>query len=315
VSRGQQSAPTPPRAFLEDLDAIPFPAWDLVDVERYRNAWSEAHGRLSWNVVTSRGCPYRCNWCAKPTFGTRYAQRSPGNVAEELRYLKETVRPEHVWFADDIFGLTASWIEAFAREVNARDARIPFTMQSRVNLMRPDVVAALADAGAEEVWLGVESGSQEILDAMDKGTKLDQIRLATRTLRAHGIRSCWFIQLGYLGEDWEDVLQTRDLIREGRPDDIGVSVSYPLPGTEFYEIVKRQLGAKTNWDDSDDLAMLFHGTYETRFYKMIRSLLHDEVDAGPEIDPAAQQQFDDRWADIERTEWQYRTVKASAASA
>jgi anaerobic magnesium-protoporphyrin IX monomethyl ester cyclase len=314
-SRGRRFGPTVPRPFLEDLDAIPFPAWDLVDVERYRKAWQEAHGRLSWNVVTSRGCPYRCNWCAKPTFGTRYAQRSPGNVAEELRHLKETVRPEHLWFADDIFGLTAPWIEAFAREVNARDARIPFTMQSRVNLMRPNVVAALADAGAEEVWLGVESGSQEILDAMEKGTKLEQIRLATRTLKAHGIRSCWFIQLGYLGENWEDILLTRDLIREERPDDIGVSVSYPLPGTEFYEIVKRQLGVKTNWDDSDDLAMLFHGTYETPFYKTIRRLLHDEVDAGPTIDPAVQQHFDDRWADIARTEWQCRTVKTAAASA
>jgi anaerobic magnesium-protoporphyrin IX monomethyl ester cyclase len=297
------------RGFIENLDAVPLPAWDLVEVEHYRQAWRDAHGRLSWNVVTSRGCPYRCNWCAKPVFGTRYAQRSPGNVAEELRHLKTAVRPDHIWFADDIFGLTADWIEAFAGEVNDRDARIPFTMQSRVNLMRPNVVAALAEAGAEEVWLGVESGSQAILAAMDKGTNLEQIRLATRALKANGIRSCWFIQLGYLGETWEDILQTRNLIREERPDDIGVSVSYPLPGTEFYDTVQREIGAKTNWDDSDDLAMLFHGTYETGFYKTIRRVLHDEVDVGAAIDPATQRRFDDRWAELQRTELQHRSVK------
>ena len=167
---------TAPRPFVHDLDALPFPAWDLVDQAKYRAAWTEAHGRLSWNVVTTRGCPYRCNWCAKPLYGTRYAQRSPGNVAEEMARLKETVRPDHVWFADDIFGLSHRWIERFADELGERDAVIPFTMQSRVDLMTPSAVEALARAGAEEVWMGVESGAQKILDAMDKGTTIAQVR-------------------------------------------------------------------------------------------------------------------------------------------
>ena len=222
------------RPFMRNLDALAFPAWDLVDIEGYRRAWKDAHGRLSWNMVTSRGCPYKCNWCAKPLFGTRYAQRRPADVAEEMRQLLVDVAPDHVWFADDIFGLTATWIQSFAEEVQARDARIPFMMQSRPNLMKPPVVAALADAGAEEVWLGAESGSQQILDAMDKGTTIDQIRTATRNLKASGIRTCWFIQLGYPGEEWEDIILTREIIRAERPDDIGVSVSYPLPGTKFF---------------------------------------------------------------------------------
>lgn len=298
---------TDPRPFIRDLDSLPFPAWDLVDVQRYRRAWTAAHGRLSWNLVTSRGCPYRCNWCAKPLFGTRYAQRSAANVVTELRRLKGAVNPDHIWFADDIFGLTSSWIEEFARQVIDQDASIPFTMQSRVNLMKPGVVAALARAGAEEVWLGVESGSQRILDAMDKGTKVEQIRLATRALKAHGIRSCWFIQLGYVGETWEDVLLTRDLIRDERPDDIGVSVAYPLPGTGFYDQVKRQLGPKTNWTDSGDLAMMFQGTYVTPFYKAVRSLLHAEVDASPTARPGTRRRFDDQWARLEREEPAYRS--------
>ncbi|HYW13563.1 MAG TPA: radical SAM protein [Longimicrobium sp.] len=284
---------TAPRAAVRDLDALPLPAWDLVDAEAYRRAWTGAHGRLSWNVVTSRGCPYGCNWCAKPLFGRRYDQRSPGDVAAEIRLLKETVAPDHLWFADDIFGLTAEWIQAFADEVARLDARTPFMMQTRVNLMRPATVAALAAAGAEEVWLGVESGSQKILDAMEKGSRVDQVRTATRTLKAHGIRACWFIQLGYLGEDWDDVLLTRDLVREERPDDIGVSVSYPLPGTKFHAAVQAQMGAKQNWSDTDDLAMLFHGTFSTAFYKQLRDVLHRE--ARPDADRAA---LDLRWAEL-----------------
>lgn len=281
------------RPAVRDVDALPLPAWDLVDAEAYRRAWTGAHGRLSWNVVTSRGCPYGCNWCAKPLFGRRYDQRSPRNAALEIRRLRDTVAPDHLWFADDIFGLTAEWIQAFADEVARLDARTPFTIQTRVNLMRPATVAALAAAGAEEVWLGVESGSQRILDAMDKGTRIDQVRTATRTLKQHGIRACWFIQLGYLGEEWDDVLMTRDLVREERPDDIGVSVAYPLPGTRFHAKVQAQLGAKQNWADTDDLAMLFHGTFGTAFYKQLRDVLHRE--ARPDADRAA---LDLRWAEL-----------------
>jgi anaerobic magnesium-protoporphyrin IX monomethyl ester cyclase len=171
---------TRPRERTRELDSLPFPAVDLVDAERYRAAWTGAHGRLSWNMVTSRGCPYRCNWCAKPIFGKLYAQRSPATVASELQHLRQTVAPDHIWFADDIFGLTAPWIEGFAREVTARGARTPFMMQSRANLMTPATVAALRRAGAEEVWMGVESGSQRVLDAMDKGTSIAQVRSATR---------------------------------------------------------------------------------------------------------------------------------------
>jgi anaerobic magnesium-protoporphyrin IX monomethyl ester cyclase len=294
---------TPPRPFVSDLDVLPFPAWDLVDVARYRAAWTAAHGRLSWNVVTTRGCPFRCNWCAKPLYGMRYAQRSAGNVAAELAALQDAVAPDHLWFADDIFGLTPRWIERFAEEVAARGVRIPFTMQSRVDLMTRSGVEALAAAGCEEVWLGVESGSQKILDAMDKGTRVEQIRRATRLLREHGIRAAWFLQLGYPGEEWTDLLLTRGLLRSEQPDDIGVSVAYPLPGTAFYERVRKQLSAKQNWRDSDDLAVLFEGTYTGPFYRRIRDLLHAEalVLRGFRSNLSAAE-IDDGWADLGQRE-------------
>ncbi|MEO6866342.1 MAG: radical SAM protein [Gemmatimonadaceae bacterium] len=301
---------TPRRPNARDLDTFPLPAWDLVDVGSYESAWRGAHGQFSWNVVTSRGCPYGCNWCAKPIFGRRYAQRSPGAVAQELRSLKDAVNPDHVWFADDIFGLTAAWVMDFAREVKLLDARIPFMMQSRANLMTPDVVAALAAAGAEEVWLGVESGSQRILNAMDKGTTVEEVRSATRALKTHGIRACWFIQLGYPSETWEDVVMTRDVIRDEQPDDIGVSVAYPLPGTKFYESVRSRLGAQQNWEHTGELAMLFQGTYTTPFYRLLRDALHQQGRTRTGHDSVS---MDAVWDTLANTEAQYRSPQPLVA--
>ncbi len=303
--RGGATHGVPPHP-VRDLDSLPFPAWDLVDVESYRRAWLAAHGLFSWNMVTSRGCPFGCNWCAKPIFGRRYTQRSADCVAHEMQRLKAEVRPDHIWFADDIFGLTAPWILSFADAVAKRDARIPFMMQSRADLMRPGVVSALAAAGAEEVWMGVESGSQHVLDAMEKGTTVDEVRSATRELKRHGIRACWFLQLGYPSETWEDLLSTRDLVRDERPDDIGVSVAYPLPGTKFHAMVRAQLGQRQNWQHTDDLAMLVQGTYTTDFYRLLRDALHTEVRTGTADDA--------RWTAFARDEWAHRSAQARASA-
>ncbi|MFI5238536.1 MAG: B12-binding domain-containing radical SAM protein [Gemmatimonadales bacterium] len=301
---------TPRRHGIRDLDSLPLPAWDLIDADAYASAWRAMHGRFSWNVVTSRGCPFGCNWCAKPIFGRRYAQRSPASVAEELRQLKDTINPDHVWFADDIFGLTAGWVLDFAREVRIRDARIPFMMQSRANLMTPVVVSALAAAGAEEVWMGVESGSQRILNAMDKGTTVDEVRVATRALKAHGIRACWFIQLGYPSEMWEDVEMTRNVIRDERPDDIGVSVAYPLPGTKFHDSVRKGLGIQQNWEHTGELAMLFQGTYTTAFYRQLRDALHDQGRSRSAQDAVS---MDATWDRLAHTEALYRSPRPLVA--
>jgi anaerobic magnesium-protoporphyrin IX monomethyl ester cyclase len=294
-------------ASIGSIDELPLPAWDLVDVPRYREAWLHAHGRFSWNIVASRGCPFGCNWCAKPIFGRRYVQRSPECVADEMARLRDEVAPDHLWFADDIFGLTPRWILQFSDAVAARRARIPFMIQCRADLLRPVTAAALARAGAEEVWIGVESGSQSILDAMEKGTTVQEIRSATRALKAHGIRACWFLQLGYPSESWEDLLATRDLLREEQPHDIGVSVAYPLPGTKFYQRVQAELGERRNWQHTDDLAMLFKGTYTTAFYRRVRDALHRE---------ARHQRADDSlWHDLARDEASHRSTEPLVAVA
>ena len=258
---------TEQRELMRDLDRLPFPSRDLIDISQYRTAWKAAHGYFSLNIVASRGCPYRCNWCAKPIYGDSFSVRSPALVAEEMRQLKYEFGAERLWFADDIFGLRPKWVRQLADEVQKLDAAIPFKMQSRVDLMTPDTVQALRRAGCAEVWLGAESGSQKILDAMEKGTRVDQIAKARENLRRAGIRACYFLQFGYPGETWKDIQNTIKLLRDTRPDDIGVSVSYPLPGTKFFDRVQAQLGAKTNWSDSEDLDIMFQGAYTNEFYR------------------------------------------------
>ncbi|MEW5974615.1 MAG: radical SAM protein [Acidobacteriota bacterium] len=276
--RSGQLIRTSVRKLMPNLDALPFPAWDLVDMPTYRKLWNEAHGFFSLNLVSSRGCPYHCNWCAKPIYGTSYNCRSPENVAREMRFLKDRYAPDHLWFADDIFALRPAWTDQFASAVKNLDAAIPFKMQSRVDLITPATAQALGAAGCVEVWMGAESGSQKILNAMEKGTKVGQISQATQALKSAGIRACYFLQFGYPGETWSDIQATIQLVRQTQPHDVGISVAYPLPGTRFYEMVHEQLTGKTNWDDSEDLAMLFHGTYSKEFYGALHDALHFEVD-------------------------------------
>ncbi len=270
---------TPRRALMRDLDQLPFPSRDLIDLDQYRRAWKTAHGFLSLNIVASRGCPYRCNWCAKPIYGDSFSVRSPQSIAEEMRHLKHELGVEHLWFADDIFGLRPKWLRELAVEVEKRAAAIPFKMQTRVDLMTQENVRALRRAGCAEAWMGVESGSQKILDAMDKGTRVEQVAKARENLRHQGIRACYFLQFGYPGETWQDIQSTIKLVRDTRPDDIGISVSYPLPGTKFYDRVQAQLGAKTNWSDSEDMAMMFQGAYSNEFYRALHDALHAQVDS------------------------------------
>jgi anaerobic magnesium-protoporphyrin IX monomethyl ester cyclase len=258
---------------------LSLPARDLIDMEPYRKAWVNAHGYFSANMVSSRGCPYRCNWCAKPISGNKFHLRPAAAVAEEMRLLKVSAGVQHVWFGDDVFALDRHWVKRFAEEIRRRDAAVPFKIQSRADLMIETTVQDLKAAGCAEVWMGVESGSQAVLNAMDKGLTLSSVRSARRLLKEARIRACYFLQLGYPGETWTELQETIDLVRETRPDDIGISFSYPLPGTVFYDHVQAQLGQKRNWTDSDDLCIMFTAAYTTDFYRAVRDALHAEVDA------------------------------------
>jgi anaerobic magnesium-protoporphyrin IX monomethyl ester cyclase len=297
-----------------------FAAWDLLDMDRYRSVWLEAHGYFSLNMAASRGCSFRCSWCAKPIWGNQYLQRNAASVAAEMLHLKRTFNPDHVWFADDIFGFRVDWVNEFATALAAAGGAIPFTIQTRADLISERMAAALGAAGCKEAWIGAESGSQRVLDAMNKGTTVTEIITARERLKAVGVRVGFFIQLGYLDEQLADILATRALLELARPDDVGVSVSYPLPGTKFYELVKAQLGGKTHWQDSNDLAMMFQGTYTSEFYRAVRNLIHEQVSlhtlekgvaAGQ--NSAAKRALERRWHDLLSRESLHRSRSGEAA--
>jgi anaerobic magnesium-protoporphyrin IX monomethyl ester cyclase len=299
---------------LPEVELSERAAWDLVDMDRYRDRWLNAHGYFSLNLAASRGCSFRCAWCSKPIWGNHYLQRSPAAVGAEMGYLKRTFGPDHVWFADDIFGFRVDWVREFASVTAALNGAVPFTIQTRADLLSERMVEALRDAACIEAWLGAESGSQRILDAMNKGTTVGEILTARARLKAAGIRVGFFIQLGYLGEELPDILATRELLSAAEPDDVGVSVSYPLPGTRFHELVKAQLGPKTHWQDSDDLAMMFQGTYKSDFYRAVRDLLHDQVSLQRRVARSyeaplgeSRRSLERRWQELVSQEPQYRS--------
>jgi len=266
---------TPRRAIKKQLDELPLPAWDLINFKNYKKIWKEKHGYFSINIATTRGCPYKCNWCAKPLYGNAYNMRSPENVVHEIKLLKQLIGFEHIWFCDDIFGLKRSWVVEFAELVRAEKLQFRYKIQSRADLLvQEKYVESLSVSGCDEVWLGAESGSQKILDAMEKGTTIEQIRTARNLLSQYGIKASYFLQYGYIGENMEDIQKTIKLVKDTMPDDIGISVSYPLPGTSFYEKVKQDLIFKSNWTDSDELAMMFRNTYPPTFYKILHRLTH-----------------------------------------
>lgn len=263
------------RTVAKHLDELPLPAWDLIDIQPYKEVWQKKHGYFSINIATTRGCPYKCNWCAKPMYGNSYNMRSTQNVVEEMVLLKKLFNMDHIWFCDDIFGLKRSWVKEFAELVENAGVRTPYKIQSRADLLvQEKYVIYLADSGCDEVWMGAESGSQKILDAMDKGTTVEQIKEARHLLKQYGIKVAFFLQYGYLGETIEDIRKTWNLLTETMPDDIGISVSYPLPGTPFYDKVKQDLVQKSNWTDSDDLDLMFHNTYPSAFYKKLHRYTH-----------------------------------------
>lgn len=264
----------PSRPIIRDLSSLPLPAWDLINIKPYQEAWS-IHGYFSINIATTRGCPFKCNWCAKPIYGNRYNSRSPQHVVEEIQLIRRFFDFDHIWFCDDIFGLKPNWVQEFNQVLKQQNVSVRYKIQSRADLLvKDDTVKSLAESGCEEVWIGAESGSQKILDAMDKGTSVSQIKESTLLMKKHGIKPCFFLQFGYLGETWEDVQATKSMLIELMPADIGVSVSYPLPGTKFYEKVKSELNQKANWTDSDELLLMYKGTYSPDFYKKLHRYVH-----------------------------------------
>ncbi len=263
------------RTVIKDLDSLPQPAWDLIDIESYREVWENKGHKFALNIATTRGCPFHCNWCAKPIYGQRYNSRSVERVVDEVKMLRDEFGVSTFWMCDDIFGLKPGWVQDFNAELKSKEVTIKYKIQSRADLLlKEDNIDALVASGLYETWIGAESGSQKVLDAMDKGTTIAQIKESTELLQSKGVRVAYFLQFGYLDETKEDIDATIQMLLDFMPDDIGVSVSYPLPGTKFYDLVQSQLSEKANWTDSDDLALMFQNTFNQEYYKTLHRYVH-----------------------------------------
>jgi len=270
------------RELIQNLDSIPFPARDLVDMEDYRKAWRKAHGYWSLTIINSRGCPYHCSWCQKAVFGRKYRIRSPENSAEEMKLLKETYSPDFLRVVDDITGVQKNWVLRWSREVLKKDAVIPFECLTRVNLASEEMLKALKDMGCEKIYFGAESGSQKVLDAMEKGITVEQIYKASELCKKLGIKTYFFMMVGYPGEDIEDLNLSVKLLRETLPDEFSTTIAYPLPGTKFYEQVRDRLMFESqdwmlDWDYTAENKLLFkREKYNTTFYRWVIRWFHRE---------------------------------------
>ncbi len=257
------------RPFLKDLDALPLPAWDLVDMDRYLGEWEKRSGERRAAVLTSRGCPFDCSWCSKPTFGRTFRQQSPARVVEELIALKERYRVDYVRFCDDVFGISRPWIDELIARMEQADLGLKFECLARVDLLKPDLLHSLRRVGLARVYVGVESGSQKMLDLMNRGTKLHQVERTAQALRDEGIRQFWFLMLGYPGETLEDIEATLQLFRHFSPEEYSVSIAVPIPGTRFHQTVKdRLLGRKrAATRGSGGRSLLYEAAFSQNLYR------------------------------------------------
>jgi radical SAM superfamily enzyme YgiQ (UPF0313 family) len=260
------------------MDSIPFPSRDLIDIEAYRRGWTAAHGYWSLSIINTRGCPYACTWCQKGIFGRSYRSRSPENAAEEMRLIKELYNPDQIRVVDDITGVDRAWVFDWREAVLAHDAAIPFECLSRVNLVDVPMLQALKDIGCKKIYFGAESGSQKVLNAMKKGSKVEQIYRAAEACREVGIHIYYFMMVGYPGEEMDDLKQSVRLLVETQPDSFSTTIAYPLPGTEFYTQVRdRIMHDSEDWAFTAENKLLFErGKYNTLFYRWVQMWFHKE---------------------------------------
>jgi anaerobic magnesium-protoporphyrin IX monomethyl ester cyclase len=259
----------PSRPLLRNLDALPLPAWDLVDMDRYLGEWARRTGERRAAVLTSRGCPFDCSWCSKPTFGRTFRQQSPERVVQELTALKDRYGVDYVRFCDDVFGISRPWIEELIDRMEAARLGLRFECLARVDLLKPDLLHRLRGVGLARVYVGVESGSQKMLDLMNRGTKLGQVERTARALRENGIRQFWFLMLGYPGETLEDIEATLQLFRRFSPEEYSVSIAVPIPGTRFHQSVKDRLLGKrpARTRGAGGQTLLYEAAYPETLYR------------------------------------------------
>ena len=268
---------TAPRPLLRDLDAQPMPDRDAVDVGRYLQAWRGAHGFGSVSLLTARGCPYTCRWCSRSVFGETHRRRSAENVANEVEHIVARYRPERLWYVDDVFTIHHGFLLEYAKVMARRGLRVPFECISRADRINEAAAEALARLGCARLWIGSESGSQRVLDAMDRRVTVEQVQQACRLLRARGIEVGMFIMLGYAGEEPSDLEATVAHLKKAAPDVFLTTVAYPIKGTPYYDEVEGRLQEPRAWAERTDRDLVVRGRRSRLYYDFARRWMEGEV--------------------------------------
>jgi radical SAM superfamily enzyme YgiQ (UPF0313 family) len=258
---------TPAAALIPAIDSLPWPDRERIDINRYLTAWRERHGVGSVSLITARGCPYHCRWCSHSVYGKTHRRRSVAAVADEAEWILNQYHPEMLWYADDVFTIHTGWTLAYAAEMKRRGIRVPFECITRADRFSAPVATALAEMGCFRVWIGSESGSQRILDAMERGVRVEQVQAAVQLAKSHGIHTGMFLMWGYEGEQIEDIEATAEHVRTCRPDVYLTTVAYPIKGTPYYEEVRERLVQLGNWGASTDRDVRIRGRRSHRFYE------------------------------------------------
>ena len=269
----------PVRPQLKSLDDLPFPDREAIDLGQYLQTWRTHHGHSSVSLITARGCPYTCKWCSHSVYGNTHRRRSPENVIAEVEQIVERYNPDQLWYADDVLTIHRSWFLKFADMVTERGLARPFECISRADRLDPEVVAALARMKCYRLWIGSESGSQRVLDGMNRRTKVEDVQAKVHLLRDAGIETGMFIMLGYEGEEISDLEATVDHLKKSNPDVFLTTVAYPIKGTPYYNEVESRVVEAIPWQERTDRDLTVAGRRSKRFYSYATRWMVNEVAA------------------------------------
>ncbi len=270
---------TPPRTKIKELVHLPLPNRDAIPIHRYLETWKKYHGKSSMTVSTQRGCPYTCKWCSTAVYGQSYRRRPAKMVAQELKMLKTKYKPDSVWFVDDVFTVSHKWLRDFHKEMIEEDAIIPFECITRAERLNDEILQLLKEIGCYRIWIGAESGSQKIIDAMDRRVNVDTVKTAIQKTNALGIETGTFIMVGYPGENRKDILQTVTYLKEANPTNFTITVAYPIKGTSLYNEIEEKITQQPNWETSTDRDIDFKRTYRRKYYNYAVRYIVNEVNS------------------------------------
>ncbi len=267
----------PERAKIRDINELSFPNRQRIDLFQYMNVWKKHHGLSTVSISSMRGCPYTCKWCSRAVYGLSYRRRSPELIAKEIKYLHEEYNPDALWFVDDVFTISHKWLNEFRDALTETGIKIPYECITRADRMNDEVIQLLKETGCYRVWIGAESGSQNVINLMDRRVDVEQVRKMIRLAETNGIEAGTFIMLGYPGETEEDIENTIHHLKESNPTHFTITLAYPIKGTELHNETMSIQTNDLDWAKSTDRDIDFKRTYSRNYYNHALRRVINEV--------------------------------------